>query len=340
MNTTLQNIGLLTNQTFQNGVAPLLSQVLKNQENLIQGLGEALQQSLQISNPSSVPAQLQLALSQIAAGHFEQAANTIATGATKVTAPFAAPLAVPLVNVTKVVDLLPTVVFAGASAVASPPLALIASTGAAIQAVADAGGTGNIAQVVAAVIDAPATMINGFLNGAGVGLPGLLSPGGTLSTLVKIRDAIVAAITPTAAATTSSPTGHVAAIKTKAAQVVTLDVPRPATDKATRSSTASTEKADTDRNAANARGRAAHRGATLAAPTTNGAPTARRTGDGHTGTETAATDGASGAKGMDSTTLPAKTAKTDSGSKTTSATKKKATTAKSSPKDAKSSHKK
>jgi hypothetical protein len=255
-NNTFQNIGLLTNQTFQNGIAPLLSQVLRNQQTLIQDLGQALEESLQISNPESIPAVLQRAVNQLANGQFQDAAETIATGITNVAVPFGLPLTVPLTNFTKVVGLLPTVVEVGGLALISPPLALVQATGQAIQDIADAFGTGDPTQVFNAVVDAPATMINGFLNGyEPTDFPGLLSQGlgGTLSTLVNIRDMIVEAITPTtSAATKTAATDEVTATKTKAAKVVTLDVAPATTDKATDSS-AATDDAATDGTASDAK---------------------------------------------------------------------------------------
>src|SRR4051812_24756816 len=40
---TATNLNALFQQTFQNGVAPLLTQVLKNQLTMVQGLGSALE---------------------------------------------------------------------------------------------------------------------------------------------------------------------------------------------------------------------------------------------------------------------------------------------------------
>ena len=59
LDNTVTNLNALFQQTFENGVAPLLTQFLENQLNLVTGLGSALEQSLQISNPSSIPATLQ-----------------------------------------------------------------------------------------------------------------------------------------------------------------------------------------------------------------------------------------------------------------------------------------
>lgn len=250
LDNTFTNVGTLANQAFQNGVAPLLTQFLKNQLTLVQGLGSAAEQALQISNPSSVPAVLQKALSEIAAGQFQAASETIATGAIQVAFPFLPSLLQPLNNFVAVVNQLPNIVLIGSLAVIQPPLALVQATGQAVQAVADALAAGDPSGVVNAIVSAPAVMLNGFLNGyTPTQTGGLLTPGlGTLSLLVNIRDLIVTAITPpAAAATTTAATEAVTSTTTTAAKVVTLDVaPQGTAAKSTDTSPATTEKAAAD----------------------------------------------------------------------------------------------
>lgn len=325
LNNTFQNIGLLTNQTFQNGIAPLLSQVLKNQQTMLQGLGKALQDSLQISNTNSIPAVLQRAVNQLANGQIQDAAETIATGVVQVAFPFLPPLLQPLNNFVAVVDTLPDVVRAAGLAVISPPLALVQATGQAIQDIADAFGTGDPRQIVSAVVDAPATMINGFLNGyAPTQTGGLLTPNlGSLSLLVNIRDMIVDAITPDAAgATKTAATDEVTATKTKAAKVVTLDVAPASTDKATDSSAAK-DNAAADGQASDGKDAAAgdSTAATDAKDDTTGKTAASTPATDETGSSTEATDTKDTAATDGTDAKGDTTAKGDTGTKGDTATK-------------------
>jgi hypothetical protein len=321
VNHTFTNVGTLTHQTFQNGVAPLLTQFLKNQLTLVQGLGAAAEQALQISNPSSVPALLQKALGEIAAGQFQAASETIATGVIQVAFPFLPSLLTPLNNLVAVVNQLPNIALVGSLAVIQPPLALVQATGQAVQGIADALAAGDLSRVVNAIVSAPAVMVDGFLNGySPTQTGGLLTPGlGTLSLLVNIRDMIVTAITPAAAAAT---TDAVTSTKTTAAKVVTLDVApqQDAGTKADTSTEATTGTAVTEGQAADAKNAAATDGTEAAATKgdTSGkttTPAADETGSPtETSTNDSAAEGDTAAKG-DTTTKGDTATKSDAKSK-------------------------
>ena len=327
LNNTFTNVGTLTHQTFQNGVAPLLTQVLINQLTMVQGLGHAAEEALQISNPSSIPALLQKALGEIAAGQFQTAGETLATGVIQVAFPFLPSLLQPLNNLVAVVNQLPNIALVGSLAVIQPPLALVQATGQAVQAVADAVGAGDPLGVVNALVSAPAVMINGFLNGyAPTQTGGLLTPGlGTLSLLVNIRDMIVSAITPTAAATTTATTDAVTSTKTAAAKVVTLDVApqQETTGKATESSsetsgsTAAEGQAASGKDTASAetatKGETSGKTSTPAADETSSSSETPTTGTAATGETT--TKGDTATKG-DTTSKDDTSAATDSGKDT------------------------
>jgi hypothetical protein len=85
-----------------------------------------------------VPALLQKALGEIAAGQFQAASETIATGVIQAAFPFLPSLLQPLNNLVAVVNQLPNIALIGGLAVIQPPLALVQATGQAVQGIADA----------------------------------------------------------------------------------------------------------------------------------------------------------------------------------------------------------
>jgi hypothetical protein len=256
LNNTLTNTGVLANDLFEEGIAPILRQIVVNQLTNVQGLASALHDSLEASNPFGLPALLQTALNQLASGQIQAATETIASGAIQLAFPFLPSLLAPLNNFVAVVDLLPDIALLGGIGAISPPLALLQSTGAAAQAVAGAIGGGDISAAINAIIAAPAVMLDGLLNGyAPTQTGGLLTPSlGTVSILINIRDMILNAITPTAMAATATTTDAVTATTTEAARTVTLDI-APATTEpedaggsgtATTDAVEATEKATVD----------------------------------------------------------------------------------------------
>jgi hypothetical protein len=232
---TFLNVGTLTHQTFQNGVAPLLQQVVVNQLTLVSGLAHAAQGSI-----AGVPPILAEAVGQIASGQIQDATETLGTGIVQTLLPLIVPLLQPINNLAAVGDQLQTIVALGGLAVLQPPLAALESTGQAIQGVVDAVSKGDLAGAVTAIVSVPAVMLNGVLNGyAPTATAGLLTPGlGTLSILVNIRDTILNAIKPTPVATSA-----VTQTATTAAKVVTLDV--APTDATTKKATAQTDSSST-----------------------------------------------------------------------------------------------
>jgi hypothetical protein len=238
LSNTINNTGALANQAFSSGVAPLLQQFIVNQLTLFQGLNTAFNEVFSSSNPSGLPAILQTALSQLASGQIQAAAETISTGVIQVAFPFLPPLLQPLNNLVAVVNQIPNIALVAGIGLISPPLALLQSAGAAIQSVVIAISTGDIGGFINAVLSAPAVMLDGFINGyQPTQTGGLLTPGlGTFSILVNIRDMIVQAITP----------APLAATTTAATTMVTLSTTSEATSAAKTAGTEATEAAATD----------------------------------------------------------------------------------------------
>ena len=228
LNRTFGNVGTVANQAFSSGVAPILQQLVVNQLTFVHDLNAALNQALSSANPAGLPAVLQKAISELAAGQFQNAGQTLSTGLIGVALPFVGPLLQPLNNLVNVVSLLPNIALSVGLAVIAPPLALLQSTGAAVQSMFNAIAAGDIVRLVNAVLSAPAVMLDGFLNGyAPTQTGGLLSPGlGTLSILVNIRDMIANALNPQplVAATTAATTEAVTTTPSDTATTVTLDV--------------------------------------------------------------------------------------------------------------------
>ena len=228
LNRTFGNAGTVANQAFSSGVAPILQQLVVNQLTFVHDLNAALNQALSSANPAGLPAVLQKAISELAAGQFQNAGQTLSTGLIGVALPFVGPLLQPLNNLVNVVSLLPNIALSVGLAVIAPPLALLQSTGAAVQSMFNAIAAGDIVRLVNAVLSAPAVMLDGFLNGyAPTQTGGLLSPGlGTLSILVNIRDMIANALNPQVpvAPTTAATTEAVTTTPSDTATTVTLDV--------------------------------------------------------------------------------------------------------------------
>jgi hypothetical protein len=238
LNRTFGNVGTVANQAFTSGVAPILQQLVVNQLTFVHDLNAALNQALSSANPSGLPAVLQKAISELAAGQFQNAAQTLSTGLIGVALPIVPTLLRPLENFVNVVSLLPDIALSVGLAVISPPLALMQSTGAALQSVFNAISTGDIGQFVNAVLSAPAVMLDGLLNGyQPTQTGGLLTPGlGSLSILVRIRDMIANALNPAA---------PVVAPATEAVTETSTDTPTVTLDVVTGTETADTAAIDT-----------------------------------------------------------------------------------------------
>jgi hypothetical protein len=215
------NLGAI-GQTLAKDPAPILQQILANQsaDGVILGNASAAASTALTTAAQALPAAFQAAAKQLEAGDV--------TGAvTALTGPVL-PLALGLidagftgadawqaaVNVTQnfanVVAIVPNLALPALLAVAGPLISDINATAAIGQAVVDAGKAGDLAGVVTALVNAPATLTGATLNGYGtlplLGTPvgGLLSgPGaiapftaGTINELLTLRDQIANALAP------------------------------------------------------------------------------------------------------------------------------------------------
>lgn len=131
-------------------------------------------------------------------------------------------------------------------AVISPIYATITQFGNSAQAVVDAVKAGDFVTAASAIVNAPAQLVNAFLNGDDM-TPGLLTPldgvggGGAIAALLKLRDAIADAIT--------APTSPAAAAKTLSAKVAAPAEATTTSTKTDESSTGATSSVTTARSA-------------------------------------------------------------------------------------------
>jgi hypothetical protein len=245
--------------------APILQQIFANQsaDAAILGNAAGAASTALTTAAQALPAALQAAATQLDAGDVNAAVTAL-------TAPVI-PLALALIdagftapgvdawqvavnetkNLANVTAEVPQVVLSAVLGVAAPLFSDINASADIAQAVVNAGEAGDMAGIVTALVNAPATLTGATLNGYGtnpiLGTPqgGLLSgpgiiPGitdGTISGLLTLRDAIAKALNPTtktAASLFASP----AALPAAAATTVTL-----ATAPATKAITAPAPKA-------------------------------------------------------------------------------------------------
>lgn len=250
---TLSSLGYLGNDLFEEGIAPILQQVAVNQLTMVQDLGAAIHRLFEASNPVGIPATFRTAIDQLAAGQIQEAAETLSTGVILAALPLLPPLQVPINNLVAVIDLIPQIIPMVGIGLISPPLSLFQATAEAVQDVVDAVSAGDFTGVVNAFINAPATILNGLINGYPEnGFPGLIGPnGGALGVIVNIRDMILGAITPAepdaaneaAETEATAETAAVTATTTSPALTVSLDVeaaPPAAEVQAASTSTATT----------------------------------------------------------------------------------------------------
>lgn len=234
----------------------VLNQIIANQiasaTTLVDGLqttGGAIADAV-----AQVPAQLTNAVTQLAAGNLAGAVNTllgiplaVVLPATNLIPALAEVLTKPLQNIVNVVNSFANDSLGTLLAISGFIAPLISTTGAvvtAVQNVLDAVGTGDLGAVANAVLTAPATVIDGALNGGygpdlgplvqpgvavfaggllsspeiSIGPDGLvLKTGGPFNAIQQILQKITAALTPPAAAT-----ADIAAIPVSTAATVTL----------------------------------------------------------------------------------------------------------------------
>ena len=155
----------------------LLSQLLANQlssgATLLNGLASTA--GGVAAATAQIPAELATAVSQLAAGNVEGAVNTLLGLPLAVAAPVLGLLPVlqtvltkPLTNLVNVINAFtrdPQLTLLAVSGFIAPLISVPAAAAAAIQNVINAVGTGDLGAVANAVLTAPATIVDGLLNG-------------------------------------------------------------------------------------------------------------------------------------------------------------------------------
>ncbi|WKG02100.1 hypothetical protein [Mycolicibacterium sp. HK-90] len=237
---TFTNVSTLIGEELADP-APILRQVIANQISTAESLGAALQDSaaslgnsLDPSNPYSIPALLQLAISNLLSGAINGAvANAWSAFLTPIVGaglpllePITAAIRQPIQNLLNVVDTQLAVVMPllGTLNVVYRTLTVAGNVG---QEIVDSATAGDALGVVNAMLSSPAVIGDALLNGDALG-GGIFGPSlGLLGTLRQAREMIAAAITPPA----EEEAGAAAdATLASAAKVVTLDVsPQTAT---------------------------------------------------------------------------------------------------------------
>jgi hypothetical protein len=243
----------------------LLTQIFANQMGDAGALGEALQHAggtIGTALTTQIPALLQTALGQLSAGNLVGATDSvlqipliIGLPAADVLPALGQLLTKPLANLVNVVNAFtaPSVEnLLVISGLIAPLISTPGAAAAAVQNVINAVGAGDPAAVVNAILTAPATVVDGFLNGGyGPDLGPLTTPGivvkaggllssaglifnddgtyyvktgGPLAAFEQILNRIVAAITPPKPATTLTAATDVSAIPSTSPTTVSLAV--------------------------------------------------------------------------------------------------------------------
>lgn len=215
--------------------APILRQIIANQISTAESLGAALQDSavslgnsLDPSNPYSIPSLLQLAISDLLSGDINGAvANAWSAFLTPVVGaglpllePITAAIRQPIQNLLNVVDTQLAVVMPllGTLNVVYRTITVAGNVG---QEIVDSATAGDPLGVVNAMLGSPAVIADAFLNGDELG-GGVFGPNlGLLGTLRQAREMIAAAITPPV---TEESRAAADATLAPAAKLVTLDV--------------------------------------------------------------------------------------------------------------------
>ncbi|TDK93860.1 hypothetical protein [Mycolicibacterium mucogenicum] len=270
------------------GLFPILRQVLTNQVGTIGGLVNALGDSgkaVVTALTTQVPGYLGAAFSDMGKANVEGALNNLQLAI--VLPIFAAinpigplPKALgnlitqPLQSVINIANDLPNLLLELGLGIISPVASTLGAMGTAVQNVINAVKAGDLGKLATAVIQAPATVVDGLLNGGygpnlgallGINIPGFNIYGGglfgggatlptgatisgTLQSLVAVVKSILNDITPAkpaaaAATTTTKAVSDIAAVPSTTAATVTLST--AATTKAVATDTASTDKGKT-----------------------------------------------------------------------------------------------
>ncbi|NTY60539.1 hypothetical protein [Mycolicibacterium sphagni] len=212
--TSFTNLSALGTQV-QTDPTPILSKLaanfLANASTIADTASTLIGQA--VATFAAIPQGLFDAATQVAAGHIAEAVQTI-WGTAILPPVFLAVIpisaAIPIIqnavqNVANVIGALGGVnLLLTGIAVISPIYATITQFGDSAQAVLDAASAGDLETAASEFINAPAKLVNAFLNGNDT-TPGLLTPldgvggGGAIAALLKLRDAIADAITAPAA---------------------------------------------------------------------------------------------------------------------------------------------
>jgi hypothetical protein len=240
LQTSVTNLATLGMQV-QSDPAPILQQFITNQLASLAIAAPALEQAFGsvVSGVTAIPAALITAANQLAAGHFNDAVQTVfQAGLALVLGPAISLLSLPVIittatqNFANVVAAIPNVLLPiGLSAIA-PIGGAVAAFGASGQAFVDAVGTGDAEAAINAIVNAPAAMTDAILNGIPAqGTVGLLTPysgpfsSGLIATLLNARDtfaqALGAPVPPALSAT--SEVAHVPTV----AKTITLSTAAP-----------------------------------------------------------------------------------------------------------------
>jgi hypothetical protein len=220
LQTSVDNLATLGMQV-QSDPAPILQQFITNQLANAAIAAPALEQAFGsvVSGVSALPAALVTAATQLAAGQFNAAVQTVfQAGLALVLGPTISLLSLPVILTTaaqhfaNVVAAIPNVLLPIGLSALAPLGGAVSAFGTSGQAFVDAVGAGDAQGAINAIVNAPAAMTDAILNGIpSQGTVGLLSPysgpfsSGLLATLLNARDtfaqALGAPVPPTVAAT-------------------------------------------------------------------------------------------------------------------------------------------
>jgi hypothetical protein len=264
LTTTFNNVAALGSQV-QSDPAPILQQFITNQLAYAAIVAPALEQAAGsvVAGLSSIPQTLLTAATQLAAGHFNDAVQTVfQAGLGLVLAPVISLLTIPDIftqatqHFANVVAAIPNVLLPIGLAALSPLAGAAYVFGNTGQQVVDALGTADIGAAINAIVNAPAAFTDAILNGvASQGTVGLLSPNtgqftsGLFASLLSARDIFAQALgAPVPPAAQAAATNAVAELPPET-KSVTLSTAAPgirtprASAVATETATESTESA-------------------------------------------------------------------------------------------------
>ena len=286
--TAAANLTVIGQQVAANPT-PILSQVIANQVASFTALGNSLQSSAQTVNQifQTAPDALQTALGQLQDGNIVGAVDTfnnnivipLTLAALQVVSDSLRPVVSTVTNFGKAFATLPDDLFAVVLPMTYPLLSAVNAIVQTTQDVSDGVAAGDAGAVVNALVNAPAHLVGGVLNGAGSILGGLLPAAGILtpydpnfgflasgpiSSLIALRETIAQALgaappAPAAAAATSAvstvPTATrtislavpaAEAVDTASAGTTTTTKARPSKQKLELAATASAAPAESD----------------------------------------------------------------------------------------------